>query len=493
MHSLMRRLLALFFAVILAVPQGFAASDDISRLYNFTAGDTIQSSQVNGELNQLVTTMNSKFGRGIANTLTGNNTFSGANTFSGITTFSNGTTGLKADTLSEYTGSAGVTIQGVGSLLKVDTITPKTAGGGVTFTEAIKPSVTADPTLAKGLVWFNSTSNLLKFYDGTTTQTVGTLSAAAFPTGYHGSAPPVYASATTFTVANIRERSNDDTVNITKAGSTTVTTSTSGLSGCTIGSANLTGTVTVSSGAAGVTFSSTQAGVLQIGDTITTAGGQVRRLSAGSGTSWTAESNWTSTETTVTVKRGGIGAKNTFYNLYAITDGTTPGLILSTRNVAGGDTLVDLPAGYSTVTVRQLPFAVRLDGSSNLLNFQVGEGWPYRPTILYNVLMTNSNTLVAGATNVLAAGTSATFVTITAGNSFMPPVSLKGILNVVNSSTANVSVLRTSSGVANSITAQNTYITPLMVTSAQAFDYERLTGAGSIYIDVLGYIVTEVP
>lgn len=87
--------------------------DDIARLYDFTAGTTIQSSQVDGEFNQLVSTMNTKFGRGIANTITGNNIFSGDNTFSGTNTFSHATSPIKSDFILEYTGAAGVTIDSV--------------------------------------------------------------------------------------------------------------------------------------------------------------------------------------------------------------------------------------------------------------------------------------------------------------------------------------------------------------------------------------------
>ncbi|MHA4892987.1 hypothetical protein, partial [Enterococcus faecium] len=87
---------------------------------------------------------------------------------------------------------------------------------------------------------------------------------------------------------------------------------------------------------------------------------------------------WTSTESSVTAKRGGK-APNTHYLLYAISDGTTPGLLLSMRNVAGGDTLVDLPSGYTAS--RQQAFAVRLDPAGNLLPFLVGDGWPDRPVV----------------------------------------------------------------------------------------------------------------
>jgi len=94
------------------------ASDDVARLYDFQANTTIRSGQVDDELDQLITAMNGKFGRGVANIVTGNNTFSGNNTFqgsdtfSGLPTFSNAS-GIKTDTITERTSANGVSIDGV--------------------------------------------------------------------------------------------------------------------------------------------------------------------------------------------------------------------------------------------------------------------------------------------------------------------------------------------------------------------------------------------
>src|SRR5690348_8765754 len=82
----------------------WGATDDIARLYNFTPGTIIQSSQVNGEFDQVITTLNNKVGRTVANTLTGNNTFAGTNTFSA---------GVTTDTITERTTDNGVTIDGL--------------------------------------------------------------------------------------------------------------------------------------------------------------------------------------------------------------------------------------------------------------------------------------------------------------------------------------------------------------------------------------------
>lgn len=102
-------LLGLIFSFLVS----FAADDDISRLYTFTSGTTIQSSQVNGEFNQVVSTMNGKMSRAGVNTVSGNNTFSGTNTFSGINTFSHASSPIKTDFLLEYTAANGITVDGL--------------------------------------------------------------------------------------------------------------------------------------------------------------------------------------------------------------------------------------------------------------------------------------------------------------------------------------------------------------------------------------------
>ena len=223
----------------------------------------------------------------------------------------------------------------------------------------------------------------LLVHDGTNFQLVGGAGGgSAYPTGFRGTATPVYSSTTQFTVAHIRDRDSTDASNITKAGSTTVDVSTTDLNGI-AQSANLTGTIVVNSGSAAITGTGTTfLADFQVGDVLASAGGQSRRIiTVTDNTNMVAESNFSSNESGVTFKRGGR-APSTWYYLYSTDDGTTPGLILSTRNVAGGDTLVDLPSGY-TVS-RQQAFALRLNSSSNILPFVVGEGWPTRPVVYWD-------------------------------------------------------------------------------------------------------------
>lgn len=102
------------------------ADDDIARLDSYTprTGTPISSSSVDAELDQLVATMNTKAGRGVDNTFTGNSVFSGTVAITGSTTLSN-VASLNTNTVSEKTATSGVTIDGL--VIK---------DFGITFTDA---------------------------------------------------------------------------------------------------------------------------------------------------------------------------------------------------------------------------------------------------------------------------------------------------------------------------------------------------------------------
>lgn len=164
-----------------------AAADDISRLYNFTPGSVLSSSAFNQEFNQIITTLNGKFGRAIDNTISGNNIFSGDNTFSGANSFSDtvifshSTTPLQTDKVLERTTGAGVTVDGV-----------------VIRDTTIQIPVSSDPgTLAEGQVWYNTTSDQLKYYDGATTRVLAiTAPTVVYPEGFIAGPPPEWVDAT---------------------------------------------------------------------------------------------------------------------------------------------------------------------------------------------------------------------------------------------------------------------------------------------------------
>lgn len=181
-------------------------------------------------------------------------------------------------------------------------------------------------------------------------------------TNYYQSANPLYATAATYTVASFFVRNSADDGNISKNTSTTIDISTTGLNGVAI-SAALAGTISASGTA--VTGSGTAFDTdFQVGDVIysTTDSSGRRITNIADATNLTVESSWTITGG-ASYRRGGE-APTTHYYTYAITDGNTPGLILSTRNVAGGDTLIDLPSGYDKS--RQMVYSFRNDSSEDL-------------------------------------------------------------------------------------------------------------------------------
>lgn len=77
----------------------------------------------------------------------------------------------------------------------------------------------------------------------------------------------------------------------------------------------------------------------------------------------------------------GSEAQDTWYYVWAIADSSNtnaPAGILSASN-----TSPTMPSGYDRK--RLLPLAIRNDSASNLLKFSIGEGWPQRPVIYYDL------------------------------------------------------------------------------------------------------------
>lgn len=316
----------------------------------------------------------------------------------------------------------------------------------------------------------------------------------ALPTRYHGSATPVYSSASTITVAFIYERDLLDFINIAKSSSTVVNTATTGLNG--IAQSQLFGTVSVTSGNTNVGFSDAQTS-LQVGDVIVTAGGQARRIVSGSGITWTVNANWTSSEPGVNVFRGGLAA-STYYYLYSTTNGVTPGLILSTRNVAAGDTLVDLPSGYSWSS--QLVFVLQTDSSGNIVPFRVGSGWPKRPFISFSSMET-----AAGIYKIISAFWQSTFTTINCA-SIIPPVSRLVNLEFQPSRTGGSEtqfyIRETGSGLttgryvseqAGSGFYVQSSVANIPLNASQQLDIKAVGGGTFIDGYVTGYTITEIP
>jgi hypothetical protein len=224
--------------------------------------------------------------------------------------------------------------------------------------------------------------------------------------GLNNTTAPVYQTVTTFSVARLACLSDTNTRFMTKNTSTTVDLSAAGVNGV-AQSSNLTGTISVTN--AGTTVTGAGTSFLSnfiVGDVIRTNGGNGRRITAiASNTSMTVATAWAATENAVAYRRGGR-APDTFYHLYAIDNGTTANLMLSTRSEATGQTLIDLPAGYTFK--RQLAFTARTDSTNNWLPFTVGSGWPSRPEILYS-LGNTSNLAYRAFLHQLSEGGSTTY------------------------------------------------------------------------------------
>lgn len=221
---------------------------------------------------------------------------------------------------------------------------------------------------------------------------------------------PKYLDATSFSIKDLFARSGNDIANIKINWDQTVNITWTGLNGRSQ-SAALPGTISVSAGSSTVTGTGTSfTNDFQVGDVISTDWQRRRITAIANNTSLTVESNFVSAQSGVNYFRGGE-APNTWYYVYAVTNFVTPGYLLSTRDVAGaGDTLVDLPSGYTQF--RQLPFAIRTDASINIIPFIV-EDWPYRPFIRWN-LGYNSVNLASTEVRILNAGTATSFTDVNA-------------------------------------------------------------------------------
>lgn len=265
-------------------------------------------------------------------------------------------------------------------------------------------------------------------------------------------------------------------------------------------SRTLPGTITVNNGSSAIAGSGTAfATDFVIGDVIRTAGGQLRKITnVASNIAMTAESNFTSNEAAVAYKRGGE-AINTWYYLYAIDNGPTPGLLLSPRNVIGGNTLVDKPSGYSSV--RQLPFAVRNDASGNIIPFYIASGWPHNPEVMYRVSQTNYNgSTNTGTTNVKANGSDTSYTDIDLA-SFVPTISDVchlacattglGFFSIRQNGDSTVGQMVQNSSTSNT-GIMSVALFPQQTDASQIIEYNRLSGSTGIYIDVMGFTVTSL-
>lgn len=202
---------------------------------------------------------------------------------------------------------------------------------------------------------------------------------ANLPTRYHGSAPPRHSSGgTQYILDYILERDESDTYNIVKNTATTLNLGVTGLNGVAT-SSNLAGTIGTG-GSSSTTITGSGTAFLSdyaVGDVISCSAGSRRVTAIASDTSLTVSSAITISNGTSYWRGGSLGVWLYLYVIYKPSDGSV-GVIVSTRDVSSGQTLVDLPSGYTNY--RQLAWAVL---NSSLIQY-VTDGWPWNPTIVYD-------------------------------------------------------------------------------------------------------------
>lgn len=191
----------------------------------------------------------------------------------------------------------------------------------------------------------------------------------------------------------------------------------------------------------------------------------------------------------------GTEANDTWYFVYLIknpSNGTVAGLLSVTNEAASGS--VTLPSGYTLK--RQLPLAVRNNGSGDIIPFVIGGGWPYRPHVLHRDYEESATY------QVLNAGTSTTFAAVSLAG-LVPPIAKLADLYVdvpnTPSSNGGIYVRATGSGLTDGrkvahqiVNDVKQRIAPDVMTDAsQSIDY-KVGANGSTRLWVWGWTATEV-
>lgn len=194
----------------------------------------------------------------------------------------------------------------------------------------------------------------------------------------------------------------------------------------------------------------------------------------------------------------GSEASGTWYYLYECVGGSGTTYVLSATNEADTGTIT-APSGYD-VSKRQFPIAIRNDGSSNFIEWQVSSGWPYKPKItLIGDRTYESSGWQNGDFNVLSNGTATTATDVDL-SSFVPPIAERAVLNVLaygNTSTGHIQLLEKSgndslrimSGSSGAVLTSNEV--EMKTDSSQTIQYDNTNMIGT-GIDVVGFIVTEI-
>lgn len=205
-----------------------------------------------------------------------------------------------------------------------------------------------------------------------------------------------------------------------------------------------------------------------------------------------------------TYARGGL-ARNTHYYPYAISNGTTSQLRLSTRCVSAGDTLVDLPSGYSYY--RQMKFALTTNPGSNLITFSMSGT---QVTYFYN---DDVGTPIgfAGTFTIGSALTATAFSALSCTN-VIPKISQEALIcsYIWNNTTTDSAVKVRSTGsvspngttvcqatsqyINGQVTKTTAHVNDayISLSSGQQFDYRVTTSGCQCGFLVKGYKITEL-
>jgi hypothetical protein len=262
-------------------------------------------------------------------------------------------------------------------------------------------------------------------------------------------------------------------------------------------SSNLSGTISTS----GTTVTGTGTSFLsdfRVGDVIYSMG-QGRKINAiASNTSMTMNAAFMFDISGKSYQRGGLGYGAMYY-LYAISNGTNSGYILSTRNDYAGEPLIDFPSGYTYY--RQFPIAFKIKNIAStpsrlLIPFKVTTGWPQKPTIMYTCPFDSTASIV----RILTAGT-ATSRAIVDCSDLVPAISTQVWFSGAVTGTAGV-VVNTTLRPLNDTTKESSFGPRISGTGttffapipAQTDDNQRIEyniSAQTIYLNVAGYTVSE--
>jgi hypothetical protein len=192
----------------------------------------------------------------------------------------------------------------------------------------------------------------------------------------------------------------------------------------------------------------------------------------------------------------GSVAASTMYYLYAVTNGSTVGLIASTVNELASGTISN--TNYAYTAKKQIRYAFITDASKNIIPQQV-TNWGDTPTITYNTTFSWGNGTATGVTQLSGSPfDSTTFQTVSAA-AFVPPFSTKCQIHYsFPGNGAEAMFFRaTGSGITypyntNNNNAGSSGMIDVLLNTSQQFDY-YFQSADNTDFDVFSYTIDGFP